>query len=164
MNTALLEVIKQLELEINNKQLALNELYKMAGIDSTNITFVKPDYDSPFEVKTSSLNESFPKNGRKDQKIVFLFNNVIDSGVVMSEVQSVFDKYNGSNDNVSNIVRRLKEQGVLSAVKYNNQNKLTFWGLSNWINESKNDFKDEFKPNKNKLPLEIKLSEVIGLD
>ena len=163
MNQSILDAIHQLEKDISDKQIALKELMKMVQGDLRDTKAL--DLNSPVEFRReSSLNELFPIKGRKDQKIMYLFNNVITNGIVMSEIQLLFNEYNGKPENVANVVRRLKNEGRLSAIKYNNQNKSTFWGLSNWINDVEENFKKEFKPNEGKLPIEIKQTEIIGKD
>lgn len=100
----------------------------------------------------------FPVKAKKDKQILWLFDNVIENAVKISEVNEIYQKYSGNNDRVNNVARRLKELGKLKVVKYNNSNTLSFWGLPSWIEE--NDFLEEFKPHVDSLPIEINNSEV----
>ena len=71
-------------------------------------------------------------------------------------IQNLFDTEAGnSNKLIAPIVRRMKTEGKLVAAKYNNSNKLTFWGLPEWVEkdgtESKN-YKGEYRPDQEHLP------------
>lgn len=100
----------------------------------------------------------FPIKAKKDKQILWLFDNVIENALKISEVNEIYQKYSGNNDKVNNVARRLKELGKLKVVKYNNSNTLSFWGLPSWIEE--NDFKEIFKPDNDSLPIDVTNSEV----
>lgn len=115
------------------------------------------------EQQTSLFNDkesiSFPTNARRDKQILWMFNNVFNNAVKISSIQDKYDELSKSNNNISNIVRRLNKEGKLAIVKYNKQNRASFWGLSEWIDN--NDFKENFKPDENLLPIDIETTEVV---
>ncbi|MGB2528557.1 hypothetical protein [Flagellimonas sp. SN16] len=158
MNKTIEDAIRQLEEEILSKQAALRELKRMTGVHYGSNSYNESDVVAE---KESSLNKDFPIDGRKDQKIMYLFNYVISNGVRMSDLQEFFNQHNKEYEKVSNVVRRLKDGGELVAIKYNNQNKLTFWGLPEWVNKDEQDFKSDFAPKRDLLPIKITSHEII---
>jgi hypothetical protein len=163
MSQTIIDAIKRLELEISNKKTALVELKKMIGEESL---AVLDSYDKSLLTSSleSSINKPFPINSRADKKILYLFQNVFQAGMRMSQIQDAMEKYNGSPLRVDNTVRRMKDDGSLSAVKYNNQNKMTFWGLNDWINFDEKDFKSTYKPSEDELPLNMTSSDLISIN
>lgn len=106
------------------------------------------------------VNAGFPKSGRIDKQILWLFENHFTKGIKMSDVNVGYNHFNGTeNENVDNITRRLRKEGNLVTVKYNGQNKLSFYGLPTWIED--NDFKETYRPNEDDLPLGDITSEVV---
>ncbi|SDT22499.1 hypothetical protein SAMN05192545_3080 [Maribacter dokdonensis] len=162
MSNTIIDAIKRLELEISNKQTALEELRKMVGEELKPVTSGLKVNNSI--VAESSMNKPFPINGATDKKIIFLFQNVFKGGQRMRDLQSTLDEYNGEHLRCDNVVRRMKDTGILSAVKYNNQNKMTFWGLNSWFNFEESDFKIDYSPSKDLLPFNIKTKEIITMD
>jgi len=105
-------------------------------------------------------NVGFPRSGRTDKQILWLFENHFTRGIRMSDVNIGYNHFNGTvNENVDNITRRLRKEGNLVTVKYNGQNKLSFYGLPTWVED--NDFKEIYKPSEDDLPLGDITSEVI---
>ncbi len=104
----------------------------------------------------------FPINGGRDKQVLWLFENYFDRGLKLSKVQEQYEslvkEYGGRAEKVTNVARGLKDKGRLAVVKYNNNNTLSFWGLPSWVEE--NDFKNQFRPDENELPIEVKTSEV----
>tara|TARA_R110000744_G_scaffold380507_1_gene501539 strand:+ start:1170 stop:1685 length:516 start_codon:yes stop_codon:yes gene_type:complete len=160
MSKTILEAINQLEKEISQKEAALIELKKMIGVELSNeIKALKPSTN--YYESDSKINEPFPIKGRPEQKAMFLYSHVFQNGKRMFEIQETIDKYNGDHLRIDNTIRRLKEEGILIGVKYNNQNKLTFWGLREWVNFDEGDYKEQYRPSKNELPLKVVSSEII---
>lgn len=112
------------------------------------------------DINASKISDEsvFPVKARKDKQILWLFNNVIDKSLKISEVNEIYQKYSGNVDKVNNVARRLKESDKLKVVKYNKSNTLSFWGLPSWIEES--DFKEQFRPNADSLPNDVEISEI----
>jgi hypothetical protein len=107
--------------------------------------------------------KNFPINGRKDKQVLWLFNNHFDKGIKLNELQSKYNELKGLDDKgeeirVDNTARRLKRESKLAVVKYNKSNKNAFWGLPEWIEND--DFNDEYRPDKNKLPIDIESTDV----
>lgn len=110
-----------------------------------------------------SSKKGFPISGRKNQKVLWLFGNVFKTGRRFTSIQDTFNKYNGLDPDGKEIglegtVRGLKTSGKLVIVKYNKSNKLSFWGLTDWVNDD--GFKPEFEP-KELLSHNIESVEVI---
>lgn len=118
-------------------------------------------YDT--SMKTSpvqSEENSFPRSGRTDKQIIWLFENYFKRAVRMAEINTAYNKYNGTvDDKVDNVARRLKKEDTLAMVKYNGMNKLTFYGLPTWL--EKDNFKEEYRPDENELPVGEITSEVV---
>jgi hypothetical protein len=109
------------------------------------------------------VRKDFPIDGRKDNQVLWLFNNHFDKGIKLNELQSKYNELKGFDDKgdeirIDNTARRLKRESKLVVVKYNNSNKNAFWGLPEWIEN--NDFKEEYRPDKNKLPIDIESTDV----
>lgn len=101
----------------------------------------------------------FPLKSRRDIKITYILKNIFKRGVTMSVIESKYDELNGKHEKLSNVMRRLKSEGVLASIRYNKQNTMTFWGLSEWVDE--NDFHEEYKPLKSELPFKIIVVEIL---
>jgi hypothetical protein len=104
---------------------------------------------------------SFPISGRVDKQLMWLFKHEITKGIKLGELQELYDKHKPTEPykKISNVARRLKKESRLVIVQYNNMNKLSFWGLPEWIGAG--DFKDEYKPDENLLPLSIETKSII---
>jgi len=63
------------------------------------------------DINASKISDEsvFPVKARKDKQILWLFNNVIDKSLKISEVNEIYQKYSGNVDKVNNVARRLKE-------------------------------------------------------
>ncbi len=104
---------------------------------------------------------NFPRLAKTDKQLLWLFENYFKKGVKFSEIQNEFNMFVGKKQRVDNIARRLKREGKLVVVKYNNSNKLSYWGLPSWINELNNDFTQINTPSKEKLPHDIYEKKVV---
>ncbi|KGO85734.1 hypothetical protein Q765_15055 [Flavobacterium rivuli WB 3.3-2 = DSM 21788] len=149
-----------------------NNLLKQ--VEAINLVLNLYDHKEGYEFK-SGLNEiqitdeisshDFPRNARKEKQILWIFENVLKKGSKINDVQDNYNALTGTAKNkqikITNIVRHLKRSGELSAVKYNNQNRLCFYGLPYWIQG--NDYKHEYQPNQDLLPV-IVSSEIIAGD
>jgi hypothetical protein len=144
----------------------LKELYKNDPLEiedskegDEESTIKNPIYDIYDALDTK---KGFPRTGRRDQKVLWLFENVFTTGQQFTSIQDTFTKYNGLKFNkevrIESAIKNLKSNGKLTVVKYNNSNKLSFWGLTDWIDD--NGFKDEHKPKDEFLPLKIESVEV----
>lgn len=160
MSQTIKDAIKQLESEILSKQTAIMELKRMVGVDAPLKTPSVDDLPHSTIIE-SGMNKPFPINGNTDKKIIYLFKEVFQKGQRMSEIQNTLNKYNGSELRADNVVRRMKDNGQLFAVRYNNQNKMSFWGLKDWINFDEEEFKESYKPKDSELPLNVTHSEVL---
>ncbi len=139
----------------NSEQLNPNEV----GLELKNHNAISEVYN---EIDSK---KGFPIKLKKAAKLRWLFKNVFTQGLRFQEIQDVFNDYNGLDAygrevRLESTVRVLKSKGDIKAVKYNNSNKLSFWGLSEWIEGD--DFKDEYKPKDEFLPTLIESREVIG--
>lgn len=111
-----------------------------------------------------SSKKGFPISGRKNQKVLWLFENVFKTGQRFTSIQDAFNKYNGLDPDGKEIglegtVRGLKTSGKLAIVKYNKSNKLSFWGLTNWVNDD--GFKAEYVPNDELTNISVESIDVI---
>lgn len=102
---------------------------------------------------------SFPKKARRDKQVLWIFKNSLNSAAKLNTIQKKYEELSGTENKISNIARRLKKDGKLVVVKYNKQNRSSFWGLPEWIDGK--DFIDEYRPNENMLPLDIEDTEVV---
>ncbi|WP_047549668.1 hypothetical protein [Psychroserpens sp. Hel_I_66] len=102
--------------------------------------------------------DNFPKFGRTDKKILWLFENYFNKGVKLSVVQEKVNKFSEKETRIDNVVRRLKKEGYLVVVKYNMSNKLSYWGIPSWVKHDNFDIK--YRPEENELPSNIHMSEV----
>lgn len=86
----------------------------------------------------------FPSSSTKVEQAVWLFKNELKKISTLREAQNAYDKYNGNGDITMSIrlSKNLTENGF-SKRDYGNNNVL--WGLSEWYDESIDDFKKEFK-------------------
>jgi hypothetical protein len=114
--------------------------------------------------KRISYTVNFPRLARNDKKVLWIFENCFKKGVKINDVQDKFNDLNGFDSlgneiRIDNVARTLKKNGKLIVVKYNKSNKLSFWGLSSWVD--KKGFKDEFKPSDEVLPVNINTIEVV---
>ncbi|AXG71625.1 hypothetical protein KORDIASMS9_03882 [Kordia sp. SMS9] len=114
-------------------------------------------YEEPTVIEDEN---SFPLRANRSKQIMWIFNNTLKNAVKLDEVQKTFDKLNNTNDiDIKNIARKLKKSSELAIVKYNGSNRESYWGLPTWIDE--NDFKQEYRPNENLLPMNIEKTEVV---
>lgn len=114
--------------------------------------------------KPSVIVNTFPISEKRPEKVLWLFRNVFKTGLRSFQIQEAFNQFNGVSTSGKEIklegtLRGLKKSGKLVIVKYNQSNKLSFWGLSEWIEG--NDFKNEYKP-KEYLPEVIDSLEIIS--
>lgn len=122
------------------------------------------DFLNKLDPNSINLSENeFPLSSTKPQKVLWLFENIFDRAVRFLEVQEAFNHYNGLDTNGKQInlegtIRGLKKSGKLVIVKYNKSNKLSFWGLNDWVNEK--GLKNDYIP-KDYLPNKIESIEVI---
>ncbi|MCD9580847.1 hypothetical protein [Tenacibaculum maritimum] len=136
-------------------------LKRLEYIDATLMRLYRNE--SPNKVKENYFDiNTFPISERNPQKVLWLFQNVFKTGLRSFQIQEAFNQFNGLSSNGKEIklegtLRGLKKSSKLVIVKYNQSNKLSFWGLSEWIEG--NDFKDEYKPIKF-LPNKIENIEV----
>ena len=108
---------------------------------------------------------NFPIHGRKDKQVLWIFEHKAKVGIKLSEIQEFYNDLRGLDGKgkeirIDNVARRLKRQGKLVIVKYNNLNKASFWGLPEWVDKA--GFKDELKPAEDKLPIDVHTIEVLS--
>lgn len=102
--------------------------------------------------------EEFPVSDKASEKVLWLFNNVFNEGQRFIQIQETFNRYNGTVRPLEGIIRGLKAKGKLVIVKYNKSNKLSYWGLTEWVNND--SFKTKHTP-KDILSINIETIEVI---
>lgn len=137
-------------------------LKRLEYIDATLMKLMKNEVPEKLEESHFQVN-TFPISEKRPEKVLWLFQNVFKTGVRSFQIQEAFNQFNGLSSTGNEIklegtLRGLKKSGKLVIVKYNQSNKLSFWGLSEWIED--NDFKNEYKPLEY-LPDEIENIEVI---
>ncbi|CAL68053.1 hypothetical protein [Christiangramia forsetii] len=165
---------KSLQFRLNQID-SLIDLYKSQGEDIEDVVDQKnnpgthfiPEHDlkrsggSGSSIMDVTVNK-FPMHLKKDRQILWLFENNFEQGVTLSTVQKSFDYYVGDdykgNRKVGNVMRRLKREGRLIFVQYNNQNKASFWGLPEWVDDK--GFKDDYRPSEHELPITIESVEI----
>ena len=145
---------------------AINLLLESYGVKSENQKESEELFPIQQNESPSKRGSVFPINGRRDKQVLWLFENHLPTAVKLNKAQDeyrkIVEEYGGRAEKISNVARRLKKEGRLVVVKYNNMNTASFWGLPSWIED--NDFKPEFKPDESQLPLEVHSSEVTGDD
>ena len=124
---------------LNNKILNIVDTIESYGFDEkgNNIKSAK-ELNVIDVVDNVDLWNSFPRQAGADKQLFWLFENYFKKGVKINELQHQFNLFTGDKKRIDNVARRLKREGRLVVVKYNNSNKLSYWGLPNWIR--KNDF------------------------
>lgn len=153
MSDSIDETIRLIEAEIQEKQTALRVLYEMSGRNK-NINRVRINAGVLPEIEHAiELNSGFPQNARTDKQVMYLFDHVFTKGEKFATVQKKYNELLGTEKNIYNTCRALKKMGLLATVQYNNQKKLSFWGRKSWLDVT--DFKEEFKPDQDELPIEI---------
>ena len=108
-------------------------------------------------IKTSNLD--FPIHSNRDRKITFILENFFKRAVPMHILESKYTELNGKHEKLSNVMRRLKKEGVLASVRYNKQNQRTFWGLKKWMKYG--DFDENHKPIKDLMPFRVQHVEML---
>lgn len=102
-------------------------------------------------ITSTDSNVYFPTAASKEKQIIWIFENKLSKGSKLRDVQEFYNQLRGKDDvKIDNTARRMKREGKLILVKYNDQNLLSYWGLPEWA--GKNDFQDEFKPDMESLP------------
>ncbi|CAA0208092.1 hypothetical protein [Tenacibaculum maritimum] len=137
-------------------------LKRLEYIDATLMRLYRNESPNKIEENYFDIN-TFPISERNPQKVLWLFQNVFKTGLRSFQIQEAFNQFNGLSSNGKEIklegtLRGLKKSGKLVIVKYNQSNKLSFWGLSDWVNDD--GFKDEYKPLEY-LPNLIESTEII---
>ncbi len=156
---SILETIKVLQTEIEEKQSAIKVLKELLDKQSSIAQDNRQD-DNTTKSSNISEDKEKPTNGRTDQQIIYLFDNIIQKGIRMSEILALHKQgFPEQSGVVANIIRRLYKDSHIVAVKYNGQNKLMFYGKKEWVD--KKDFKKEYKPDDKFLPLVVNESEVV---
>lgn len=170
--------LKELYKEKKSLQLRLSQIdtllsiYQNSESDADKLIDSQVDHNKPTSLRelpskapiTIDNTGKFPLNLKKDRQLLWMFNNYFTQGVTLSTVQDKFNEFVGDdyegNKKVGNVMRRLKKEGRFIFVQYNNQNKASFWGLPEWVDGK--DFKSEFKPSENELPINIENIEISG--
>jgi hypothetical protein len=152
MSKSIDEAIKELEAQIAESQNALKVLYKLVGKKEVEVKVENIIVDLQPVISANA----FPSNSRTDSQVMWLFDNVFNKGQKYSTIQKKFNELLGSEKNIYNVCRSLKKMGHLATVQYNKQNKLSFWGKSEWVdNLIGNDFSPAYIPSNNELPFRI---------
>ncbi len=94
----------------------------------------------------------------RDNLILNLFNS-IGRCMRLPDVERHYRTQHEDSKPITNICRRLRNEGHLVVVKYNSNNKLSFWGLPTWLEDS--NFKSEYGPDRNELPAGTIKAQVI---
>lgn len=87
----------------------------------------------------------FPIKSSLEKQILWLFDNVFKKSVKLREVQVKLSFFKNQIIKPDNAVRKLRKQGKLVMVTYDEKAISSWWGKSEWV--SKNDFKNEFRSN-----------------
>lgn len=137
-------------------------LKRLEYIDATLMKLLQNELPKNIKENHFQVN-TFPISEKRPEKVLWLFRNVFKTGLRSFQIQEAFNQFNGLSSNSKEIklegtLRGLKKSGKLVIVKYNQSNKLSFWGLSEWVNDD--GFKDEYTP-KDYLPNNIENIEVI---
>ncbi len=90
-------------------------------------------------------NVQFALPSKPEEQIVHVL-TVFGKAIRLPDLQKLFTETTGNEKSIENTVRRLKDEGTLTAVRYNKANKQTYWALNGWLNENGSDYRDEFKP------------------
>lgn len=104
------------------------------GEDSSLPTFIQPDH---------SNSTIFPIKAGTNKQISWLFENVFSKAIKLKEVSDKLAEYKGDKVKIDNLVRRMRTEGKLVLVKYDNKQILSWWGKPDWIDG--NDFAPEYK-------------------
>ena len=119
---------------------------------------IKRNYSGSFK---DTLN--YPTYSTAEQQVIHILTNILRRASKMKEIENVYEEYHKENPEntvqIHQVVRRLKTEGLITAIRYNRQNKTTFWGLSEWV-ENK-DFKNDYKPKRQSMPVRIFDKEVL---
>ena len=152
-----------MDIKIDDLIAKRKDLFKeVEAIDTVLRIFGHKADDYIFDSKNtndSSNSKIFPTKARNDKQILWIFENVINKGLKLTEFQRIFNEHIGNDSiKIDNKARKLKKEGKLILVKYNDKHIHSFWGLPSWIEG--NDFKQEYRPDADLLP-EVISSEVV---
>jgi len=100
----------------------------------------------------------FPITGTKEKQIMWLFKNKFTQVVKISEMKEMYKVFSGKDDRIDNTARRMKREGKLVLIKYNDNNILSYWGLPSWIEDG--ELMKDYEPDFDKLP-DIQKKEIL---
>ena len=87
---------------------------------------IKRNYSGSFK---DTLN--YPTYSTAEQQVIHILTNILRRASKMKEIENVYEEYHKENPEntvqIHQVVRRLKTEGLITAIKYNRQNKTTFW-------------------------------------
>lgn len=118
------------------------------------------DFNNVLSYNYGSTDDNvFPVAATKEKQIMWLFEKKFTQIVKISEIKDLHKKYSGNDDRIDNTARRMKREGKLILVKYNDNNILSFWGLPTWL-DNNGVLLDQYSPDFGKLP-EIESVDII---
>lgn len=153
----ILEILEAEKEMLLLKMATINELlkyYKDENIDDITLNQIKElikiqttakKYNTP----VFKIDDAFPKNETIDNQIIFLLEK--DSIVKKrSMIEKELLEFSGKNKNIREQLRRMLKERKLFQIKYNNSNKLSYYGLISWLTESekgKPELLETYEPN-----------------
>jgi hypothetical protein len=89
---------------------------------------------------------TFPHQDSRPEQILWLFHNVIKEAKKLPSIQNLYTWHSNKDRNIKYVFRGMVKRGELVGIKYNDANKFTYYGLPEWLNDSKDDFQQNYIP------------------
>ncbi len=110
-----------------------------------------------FKAHRSTINsENNFRQPNLPNNVYAILKDVLQKPARINEIQEKITQLTGSYRSIREIVKYLVKQDKLVSVKYNDNNRLTYFGLKEWKDEFNNDFKPEFQPNRKNIDTSLK--------
>ncbi|MEZ0004914.1 hypothetical protein ABH942_000257 [Flavobacterium sp. 28YEA47A] len=125
--------------EVNIKHAnSIKEVLQILGHDiDRSIESISNSLGSP------NLSSGFPLNDTKRAQALWILRDGIGKAAKMPDIQDLYVKLIGREDDIQMTVRTLKKKGRIANHTYGT-NKDTYWGLPEWHDGT--DFKEEYRP------------------
>ncbi len=88
--------------------------------------------------------EDFPVDKPIEEQMLYILRDNIGTAAKISQIQQRYEDLSGSRRNIMPYLRKMKDMDMVRAVRYNNANKLTYWGMPNWMDGG--DYSQNYRP------------------
>jgi len=131
---------------------------------SENSTVIKNNSEPVVSSLISEYLPDFPVNSSREQQILWIIENVFGRAAKRTAVESFYYKCLGDKARTIKFVfRGMVLRGDLIGNKYNSNNKLTYYGLPEWVDEN-GHFKTEHLPSGFGTAFKVDSFDVVSYD